>query len=87
MATIRSPSLQRLELAGVKITDAGIAHLIPLANLRSLVLRDTEATDACIESLRQLPRLQSLDVRGTKISADGLRLLRKSIPTVVADDG
>jgi Leucine-rich repeat (LRR) protein len=48
-------SLQRLRIAGAKITDAGVARLAGLTRLRALDLGRTQVTGAGLESLAALP--------------------------------
>jgi hypothetical protein len=51
--------LQVLKLQHTRVSDAGLAHLRGLTELRLLVVYDTQVTDAGIRRLRQaLPALQ-----------------------------
>ncbi len=51
--------VEGLDLAGTKITDAGLAHLKGLTGLRELDLRSTKTTDAGVRALEEaLPRLK-----------------------------
>ena len=54
------------------ITDAGLAHLAELTQLRSLSLNDTQIADAGLAHLVGLTQLQWLDLNGTRITDAGL---------------
>lgn len=69
------PELEMLCLSETKITDAGLAHLPPLRNLRVLMLDNTDISDAALELLRQFPRLEYLYLSNTKITDEGLEHL------------
>ena len=47
------PNVVRLNLAETKVTDAGLAHLEGLKNLKSLYLWQTQVTPDGAEKLRQ----------------------------------
>jgi internalin A len=54
-------SLQELELASTKVTDAGLKELEELKSLKTLNLFRTEVTDAGVADLRKaLPKLAIL---------------------------
>jgi hypothetical protein len=58
----RFPSLYLLSLSGPKVTDAGLAHLVGLRQLRALVLNGTRVTQkATLNLKRALPKL-TIDV-------------------------
>lgn len=63
--------LTELDLNGAQITDADLALLASLPNLRILGLRGTPITDAGLAHLSALP-LTSLDLRGTGVTAFGM---------------
>lgn len=54
----RFPNLHTLCLKGPNVTDAGLAHLKGLRQLRSLILYDTRVTEEAAANLeRELPQL------------------------------
>ncbi|HRK33700.1 MAG TPA: DUF1553 domain-containing protein, partial [Candidatus Hydrogenedentes bacterium] len=57
-----------LNLAGTKVTDAGLAQLAPLKKLTRLHLERTEITDAGVAHLAALENLQYLNLYGTKVT-------------------
>jgi len=63
--------LDELELRGAPLTDADLALLAPLTNLRVLGLRGTPVTDAGLAHLSGLA-LTSLDLRGTAVTSFGM---------------
>jgi hypothetical protein len=67
-------ALTELDLRGTDVTDADLARLASLENLRVLGLRGTKVTDAGLVHLSGL-ELSSLDLRGTQITALGLGYL------------
>ena len=46
-------ALQRLNLNGTQLTDAGLEHLKGLTRLQRLALRNTKVTDAGVTRLQQ----------------------------------
>ncbi|MFA6242357.1 MAG: DUF1553 domain-containing protein, partial [Candidatus Hydrogenedentales bacterium] len=64
-----------LNLAGTKVSDAGLAKLASLQNLTSIHLEKTAITDAGLEHLKGLQHLQYLNLYATKISDAGLTQL------------
>src|SRR5205085_9236614 len=56
-------------------TDAGLAALAPMKNLRRLLLDHTAVTDAGLARLAPLTRLESLNLHATKITDAGLDAL------------
>ena len=73
-------SLEYLTLAGTRVTDAGLEHLVGLERLRELDLSETAITDAGIEALAELRGLQVLRVERTGVSEAGVRRLRAALP-------
>jgi uncharacterized membrane protein len=65
-----------LKLNDTKLTEAELAILGKLTNLRSLSLNNTGITDAGLASLKNLRYLQVLSVVNTKITTSGLQQLR-----------
>lgn len=71
--------LQTLSLSVGNITDAGLASVRVLRNLRTLDLSITAfVTDAGIAHLSKLAALEDLDLSYTKMGDDALRHLRRS---------
>jgi WD40 repeat protein len=71
------PHLQRLELLGCPVTDAGLAHVAGLKDLRELIVgRSLKVTDAGLEHLKGPSRLERLDVPSSGVTGAGLRHLR-----------
>ena len=70
------PSLQELNLATTKVTDADLAQLRLLTNLLALHLEHTQVTDAGLENLKALRRLSYLNLFGTSVTDAGLRHLK-----------
>ncbi len=61
-----------LNLAGTKITDAGLQHVGGLTNLTMLHLEKTEIGDAGLAHLSGLANLEYLNLYGTKVTDAGL---------------
>jgi hypothetical protein len=62
-----APQITWLNLAGTKVTDAGLQQVANLTKLTRLHLERTEITDAGIASLKALDNLQYLNLYGTKV--------------------
>ena len=77
--------LEYLDLAGTKITDAGLKALADCNKLRSLGLVGTAVTDAGIPHLARLKALENLDLSGTQITPAGLPPL-KALPRLAGID-
>jgi Leucine-rich repeat (LRR) protein len=69
------PWLDRLSLAGARITGAGLAALENLHQLRSLDLKQTPIGDEALVHLGKLAQLESLDLTGTRVGDRGLAAL------------
>ena len=83
----RLQSLTRLERLSIGsqtgqsvITDAGLAHLASVPNLRHLVVVGTKTTDAGLERLKGLSKLQSLGLHRTQATDAGVASLKKALP-------
>ncbi len=72
-----APQVTWLNLAGTKVTDAGLAQVANLTKLTRLHLERTEVTDAGIANLAALANLQYLNVYGTKVSDASIDALQK----------
>ncbi|MCC6793724.1 MAG: DUF1553 domain-containing protein [Candidatus Hydrogenedentes bacterium] len=72
-----APQVTWLNLAGTKVTDAGLAQVANLKKITRLHLERTEVTDAGIANLAGLENLQYLNVYGTKVSDASIDALQK----------
>jgi hypothetical protein len=72
----RLRNLRRLDLRGsFRLTGAGVARLVPLESLESLVLTDCARSDpkpGLLANLPAFPRLRYLDVSRTEIDGNDL---------------
>src|SRR3954451_14727785 len=66
-----------IDLSSTEVTDAGLAHLEGLHDLRSLRLLSTEATDAGLAYLEGLHDLRSLNLAALRVTDAGLAHLAK----------
>ena len=71
----RLPWLDRLSLAGARISDSGLAALEHLHPLRSLDLQETPIGDDALVHLRALGQLEALDLTRTQITDRGVAQL------------
>src|SRR5829696_8166995 len=55
--------INRVDLSGTKVTDAGLKELAPLKNLTVLYLDYTQVTDAGLKELAPLTKLTTLNLR------------------------
>jgi hypothetical protein len=69
--------LERLNLNGSSITDAGLAAVRALRNLDALLLVATHTSDAGLVNLKDLSRLTLLDLDQTRVTDGGLAHLRQ----------
>lgn len=66
-------TIEHLQLGGAKaVTDAGVAQLARMPQLRTLDLSWTGVTDAGLRVLRALPRLERLNLSMTRVTDAGL---------------
>lgn len=65
-----------IDLNGTYVSDAGLAALGDLPNLRALSLRNTDVADAWLPRIAALRSLEELNLAGTKVSEAGLDHLR-----------
>jgi hypothetical protein len=73
--------LYALILDGTHVTDEGLKHLEGLTNLEEwLGLVGTDVTDAGLKHLEGLAKLRSLNLRQTKVTAEGVRELKRALP-------
>jgi len=69
------PGLQTLLLVNTKTTDAGVAHLVGLKNLRVLGLEGTGFTDAALTAVAKLKPLDTLRLGGSGFTNKGSSIL------------
>ena len=76
-------------LAGVHLgdtaTDADLAHLSGLTELRALYLYDTQVTDAGLVHLAGLTKLRGLSLSDTRATDAGVAELRRKLPDLYVD--
>lgn len=70
-------SLQELNLAGVQLSEADLAQLAGLVNLRVLHLEKTPTTDAMLAHVKGLKNLTYLNLYGTPVTDAGLPQLKE----------
>jgi uncharacterized membrane protein len=70
-----------LNLAGTKVTDAGLAAVRQMPNLQQLRLERTVVTDAGLKNLSKLRKLDYLNLYGTTVTDAGLQAL-KGLPSL-----
>ncbi len=74
-------NIYTLNLAGTKVTDAGMAALDDMHNLAELHLDRTAVTDVGLPHISKLRKLQYLNLYGTAITDAGMNSL-KSLPSL-----
>lgn len=67
-----APALHRLDLGTTAVTDAGLAQLSAMTQLRMLSLDETAVTDAGLAHLAPLRRLNSLNLHTTRVTDAGI---------------
>lgn len=72
-----APQITWLNVAGTKITDAGLQQIANLKKLTRLHLERTDVTDAGIPALASLENLQYLNLYGTKVSDASIDVISK----------
>ena len=68
-------SMQDLNLARTKVTDAGLAAVAGMKNLQRLRLENTAVTDAGLDHLKGLEKLEYLNLFNTAVTDAGLEKL------------
>lgn len=71
-----SETIVELNLRGTDVTDAGLAHVATLKNLKKLHLEKSKVTDAGLEQLKGLTNLEYLNLYGTEVSDAGIEHLK-----------
>jgi hypothetical protein len=67
------------------VTDAGLAFLGRLPQLRQLNLAGTKVTDAGLEHIRGLTQLEDLHLAGTQVTDEGVKKLQQALPNCQID--
>ena len=76
-----SGTLTTLEMSSSGVTDAGVAHIAKLGQLRRLSMPHSKVTDGSLALLcASLPQLQTLNLSGTVVTDSGLQTLVDSAP-------
>ncbi len=79
--------LYYLNLYKSRVTDAGLAHILRLADrLQVLDVRNTAISDKAVAYIQQLPKLRLLRLSGSRITTEGVNEIRKSLPNCKFDD-
>ena len=86
-AVARLKNLRVLYLNNTQVSDAGLAKLAPLSELRWLSLVDTRATDASIETFLKLKNLSTLFLFEADLSAEGIRKMVETRKEFKIDTG
>jgi len=73
-------NIQKLEMVGCGIDDAGIVNLRKFIHLKSLNLSENEITDKSVEVLKTLTQLEVLSVLKTQVTKNGVAALRAALP-------
>ena len=69
------PEIERVELAGAKLSDDGLSHLEAFKGLTELQLHSTLITDKGLKHLASLEKLQHLTLTGVKVTGRGMEWL------------
>ena len=69
------PRIDYLSLRDTKVTDNGLAKLIGLNRLATLILSNTPVTDAGMVYIKRMRKLSALELAGDNITDDGLSTL------------
>lgn len=77
---VEKPDVAILEMGNADVTDATLALLEGLPNLRELTLNDSSITDDGLTTLAGLPKLETLRIARTHVTEDGLRRFLDSPP-------
>ncbi len=83
-------TIVHLNLSGLRsISDAGVAHLGSLPEMRLLDVHATLITDGCLETLQQFKKLSLLRIYQTEITPEGVQRLNEALPDceIVWDGG
>jgi hypothetical protein len=76
----RQPLMSSLDISKNKITDAGIARLAGLKQLRTINLCETLVTPRCIDTLVKIPSLATVTLLLGQLPPDAVAKMQKSMP-------
>lgn len=77
----RMQELDRLQIRGTGVSDAGLNSLSALSKLKVLNLsKCANITDACIPYIEAIPSLKVIYVRESGMSSEGIATLKKNFP-------
>jgi Leucine-rich repeat (LRR) protein len=68
--------LEGLDLAGLRLTDEGLAHVKRLTKLTFLSVHGTQVTDVGLADLKALSKLSALDLGDTRVTDLGIDYLK-----------
>jgi hypothetical protein len=74
--------LEALDLSCSAVSDESLAGMTGLKQLKKLNLQQTAVSDAAVKSLVEFKELENLDVFGSKVTTQGVREIRKSLPKI-----
>jgi hypothetical protein len=60
------------------VSDAGLAQLVALKELSTLIIIAPQVTDTGLIALEELPNLTSLDLISTRVTPEGIERLRQA---------
>jgi internalin A len=76
-------SLKSLDLQfNLRFTDAGLANLKGLTNLKLLNLTHTKLSDAGLVQLKGLTKLSTLVLTNTRVTSAGVEELQQALPSL-----
>lgn len=78
-------NLRALDLGGVEVDDAVVAHLTALPRLTRLRLVGTAVTDRTLARVAGWPALEALDVTATEVTEGGLARLAEARPDLALE--
>ncbi|HLJ12336.1 MAG TPA: hypothetical protein VKU82_14165 [Planctomycetaceae bacterium] len=70
-------NIERLSLAGSRVSGPGLVHLAKMQDLEMLSLAGTKVDDEGLVYLPQLESITTLNLSGTKITDKGIKLLKE----------
>jgi Leucine Rich repeat len=77
--------LEKLTLAGNRITDKGLSQVASMANLKSLDLEATEVSDLGLVYLEGMRNLKSVNLGATRVTKEGLAKLQTARPDLTIE--
>ena len=77
--------MEELDLSAVRVSDESLAALATLKKLKVLYLTNSPVSDKCLVHLKGLKSLETLETTGTKITPNGRKNLKLSLPKLKTD--